>query len=610
MATVLGEDAPLAYVRSLLESGGDPGTAIAIHFGANEGSVPQEWRANETGVVPGAEHGSHLDVARSNGQGDEMQQGGGVEDARRALRSAETEESEELQLSVGTVAWVLGKEFKLYKSREALQARLAALGAAVIGEGGTRGHSKQEVTLIVIPEGTEVGSVPRSACPTARIVHESWVVRRAMAQRSGLLPPPPTPPPPTPRVKVPTAPVSSCGEKRAARSRGPSAAAATRLARALSERLYLIDRRDESKVSESGLMATRHVFAVLGSTGNVYQVAICRIPSCTCVDHAERKQVCKHLLFVYHKVLRVPHDSLVPLQRALLRTELEGICGLASAAGLAAEDDARRASGVEPSDLVASAAVRTAYARATGGTQSVVGNSSPRVEFVPRRPLCAEPCAICFDDIEADGPDELLAEAQRLPLMEDRATAAAAMAMTRGHLASQSGAAMAREEVAGEAAGPAEAARAAAAGSQAAAAAGPQAAVASGSQAAAETPAPACNMQSPPGGGGAAADSVHYCALGCGRNYHPGCLRRWFESGTSRTLQCPVCRAQWACWEVSTSTDHASASAPIEGAGEGFLNFGQLQPGVQNVRDSSSYSSWLQFHERRREAEALLPPHD
>ena len=138
VATVLGEDAPLAYVRSLLESGGDPGTAIAIHFGANEGSVPQEWRANETGVVPGAEHGSHLDVARSNGQGDEMQQGGGVEDARRALRSAETEESEELQLSVGTVAWVLGKEFKLYKSREALQARLAALGAAVIGEGGTR----------------------------------------------------------------------------------------------------------------------------------------------------------------------------------------------------------------------------------------------------------------------------------------------------------------------------------------------------------------------------------------------------------------------------------------------------------------------------------------
>ena len=76
----------------------------------------------------------------------------------------------------GTVAWVLGKEFKLYRSREALQARLASLGAAVIAAGSRL--AKQEVTLIVVPEGTEAGSVPRSVCPQARVVQESFIVRR------------------------------------------------------------------------------------------------------------------------------------------------------------------------------------------------------------------------------------------------------------------------------------------------------------------------------------------------------------------------------------------------------------------------------------------------
>ena len=57
-----------------------------------------------------------------------------------------------------------------------------------------------------------------------------------------------------------------------------------------------------NQVSASGLAALRVEFVVLGSTGNVYTVTICRLPSCTCVDHLERKTVCKHLLFVYHKV--------------------------------------------------------------------------------------------------------------------------------------------------------------------------------------------------------------------------------------------------------------------------------------------------------------------
>ena len=46
----------------------------------------------------------------------------------------------------------------------------------------------------------------------------------------------------------------------------------------------------------------RWQYSVLGSTGNVYQVMICRTPSCTCVDCSGRNQICKHMLFIYHKV--------------------------------------------------------------------------------------------------------------------------------------------------------------------------------------------------------------------------------------------------------------------------------------------------------------------
>ena len=75
-----------------------------------------------------------------------------------------------------------------------------------------------------------------------------------------------------------------------------------------------------NQVSASGLAALRVEFVVLGSTGNVYTVTICRLPSCTCVDHLERKTVCKHLLFVYHKVAYYTHT--LYRARVLLLTTL------------------------------------------------------------------------------------------------------------------------------------------------------------------------------------------------------------------------------------------------------------------------------------------------
>ena len=141
--------------------------------------------------------------------------------------------------------------------------------------------------MIVVAEGTESGAVVRSACPNAMVVHESYVVRRSRALRAGRLVPAERPPPkPTPsRKRARAAPVT--GEKRGARYRSMSAAGAARIERALTERLYLIERRDVSTASESGLVAHRHEFAVLGSTGNAYEVAICRKPSCTCAKAAQ-----------------------------------------------------------------------------------------------------------------------------------------------------------------------------------------------------------------------------------------------------------------------------------------------------------------------------------
>ena len=540
---VLGPGTPAGYISALVaDSGGDAEAALAVHFGPNEGVVPVGWAVEGDALAAAGEASTSRPHRAANGDGGEESGGGEARGERRRRPwgsdgGSQGTEEDELALPPGTVAWVLGKEFKLYRSREALQARLASLGAAVIAAGSRL--AKQEVTLIVVPEGTEAGSVPRSACPQARVVQESFVVRRAMAMRSGQLPSPQPAAVPAGRSGVkrpkPAASTLGGGEKRAARVRASSAAASARMARALSERLYLVSRRDASTTSGSGLVTLRHEFAVLGSTGNVYDVAVCRMPSCSCVDHVERKQVCKHLLFVYLKVLRVPNDSHIPLQRALLRSELGELLR-----------------SVQPSiDTAASDEVRQAYAQiaqddACATLDAAAAGSAAVDALVPPRDSAAEPCAICFDAIDDESPDEVLAS-------------------------------VAPGDV--------------------------QAAAGDG------VPRPAA----PAVGAGQAATSprVVHCALGCGRNYHAACLRRWFQA-TLSAPQCPVCRAAW----------HTPPGAPplFDRAGPRarddvdvvqdlradhrdahFVNLGEWQPGTHHVRDSSSYSPWLAVHERRRE---------
>lgn len=81
----------------------------------------------------------------------------------------------------------------------------------------------------------------------------------------------------------------------------PSQPFADRMVRALHHHLRLLHRSDSD-------------FFVLGATGNVYIVTLSATPSCTCPDRATP---CKHILFVFVRVLGVPLDDSCLRRRTL-----------------------------------------------------------------------------------------------------------------------------------------------------------------------------------------------------------------------------------------------------------------------------------------------------
>lgn len=106
-------------------------------------------------------------------------------------------------------------------------------------------------------------------------------------------------------------------EKRAKRFRqNPPKGVQQRIERALSQSMYLVTKSD---VNRQDLSCK---FVVLGSTGNVYDVAIGRAPNCSCPDHA-KGNLCKHILFVLLKVMAIPSTSSLVYQQAWIGTELE-----------------------------------------------------------------------------------------------------------------------------------------------------------------------------------------------------------------------------------------------------------------------------------------------
>ena len=85
-------------------------------------------------------------------------------------------------------------------------------------------------------------------------------------------------------------------EKRLRRFRArPPVSFTERLQRARTQRMFLIERTRQ--VSDDGMHA-EEVLDIAGTTGNVYQVTVSKVPSCSCPDAAKGNQ-CKHIVYVW-----------------------------------------------------------------------------------------------------------------------------------------------------------------------------------------------------------------------------------------------------------------------------------------------------------------------
>ncbi|CAE7774621.1 NEIL3 [Symbiodinium sp. CCMP2592] len=97
----------------------------------------------------------------------------------------------------------------------------------------------------------------------------------------------------------------------------PSKRVRERIDRAKEHRLLLVN----FEVAARGEITA----TVLGHTGNVYDVRIGARVVCTCPDFLKAKAACKHLLFVFLRVLRIPDDDPRLWQRALIPRELSDL---------------------------------------------------------------------------------------------------------------------------------------------------------------------------------------------------------------------------------------------------------------------------------------------
>ncbi|KAJ7082650.1 hypothetical protein B0H15DRAFT_852239 [Mycena belliarum] len=147
-----------------------------------------------------------------------------------------------------------------------------------------------------------------------------------------------------------------------------------RVDRVMTQRFFMVDRnRFEGELKEE--------FQVLGSTGNIYTVTIEHKPSCNCPD-AQKGNHCKHILFIFLKVLQVAYTSGFWYQKALLTSELTTMFENAPLAP----------------NALAHPRIREAYARATGKTTSTPGPSPPEAAGPKKRlPGADDDCPICYD---------------------------------------------------------------------------------------------------------------------------------------------------------------------------------------------------------------------
>lgn len=346
--------------RLLIDAGDDIDTALAIHFGPNQGKCNAELGVDDDEDDQDLLVGAVFEVFGADG---DFKLFRGKRDTEKPERTSSARRKQ----SAGGAA-------------ERIRARLRELGATVV-DAYAPSHKKLAPTHVVVPEGTD----PQSLANLDKLVvvkPESWLLRKIKKLESGALERP-TPEQlraaqaklnqPRPKIKD----LSACGEKRKGRRRQPTAESRAVRDRAMSERFYLVARSDETPVHFSRLSPPpKHRFAIMGSTGNVYDVTIYFEPKCTCpfaVSHPAK--VCKHRFFVFCKVLALPDDyEYVAYQRYLRSDELRAVLGRA-----------------ENKATLASTAAQAAYS----GTPVLSSSSDP----APRRPIKADMCCVCFESL-------------------------------------------------------------------------------------------------------------------------------------------------------------------------------------------------------------------
>ncbi|KAG8832140.1 hypothetical protein FRC17_001930 [Serendipita sp. 399] len=153
-----------------------------------------------------------------------------------------------------------------------------------------------------------------------------------------------------------------------------------RVDRVRSQRFYMIDREKLGSIA-------REQFKVLGSTGNVYTVTITNLPTCDCPDFLKGNH-CKHLLFVYLKILGVKESSNLYYQKALLDSELLSIFTEAPAAP----------------NSVANNRVLTVYAKAVGKPSLSKGEGAASET---RRNVDGEDCPVCYEEMKGKTASDL-----------------------------------------------------------------------------------------------------------------------------------------------------------------------------------------------------------
>ncbi|KAG8962748.1 hypothetical protein FRC03_003843 [Tulasnella sp. 419] len=170
-----------------------------------------------------------------------------------------------------------------------------------------------------------------------------------------------------------------------------------RVDRVMTQRFFMIDRRRNGE-------ELREEFKVLGSTGNVYKVVIDKLPSCDCPDAAKGNH-CKHILFIFLKVLGVSQFSNLYYQKALLTTELASIFSTAPK---------------NPSS-VASNRIRELYAAAIGEPSSSKGKEADVTEGKKRKKFeDGDDCPICYEALmEAKESDLVFCETCNNALHEE-----------------------------------------------------------------------------------------------------------------------------------------------------------------------------------------------